>query len=192
MYACVRFVLLYVCVYACGMLCIILREKCPYSVFFLVPISPHSGWIRRDKESQRNLMSFYMRSLRQTKDFIADTATQKMKFSIKDFFGRYDQIRSILQFWSHFRKKFLRENFIFCALSHHCLKFVWRCWWHYFEISHCCFALYLARQKAVEFIYYSIMKLLSFESFDNLLFYKYRISKKSFSCFMKLKLLVLI
>ena len=192
MYACVRFVLLYVCVYACGMLCIILREKCPYSVFFLVPISPHSGWIRRDKKSQRNLMSFYMRSLRQTKDFIADTATQKMKFSIKDFFGRYDQIRSILQFWSHFRKKFLRENFIFCALSHHCLKFVWRCWWHYFEISHCCFTLYLARQKAVEFIYYSIMKLLSFESFDNLLFYKYCISKKCFICFMKLKLLVLI
>ena len=53
MYACVRFVLLYVCVCACGMLCIILREKCPYSVFF-----PHSDWIRRDKEYQRNLMFF--------------------------------------------------------------------------------------------------------------------------------------
>ena len=42
---------------------------------------------------------------------------QKMKFSIKDFFGKYDQIHSYLQIWSHLLKKLLMENFIFCAVS---------------------------------------------------------------------------
>ena len=36
---------------------------------------------------------------------------QKLKFSIKDFFSKCDQIRS----WSHALKKLLMENFIFCA-----------------------------------------------------------------------------
>ena len=42
---------------------------------------------------------------------------QKMKFSIKDFFGKCDQIRSFLGIWSHLLKKSLMENFIFCALA---------------------------------------------------------------------------
>ena len=37
---------------------------------------------------------------------------QKIKFSIMDFFSKCDQIRS----WSHLLKKFLIENFIFCAV----------------------------------------------------------------------------
>ena len=41
---------------------------------------------------------------------------QKKKFSIKDFFGIYDQIRRKLRIWSHLLKKFLMENFIFWAL----------------------------------------------------------------------------
>ena len=41
---------------------------------------------------------------------------QKMKFSIKDFFSKYDQIRRKLWIWSHLLKKFLMENFIFCAV----------------------------------------------------------------------------
>ena len=40
---------------------------------------------------------------------------KKVKFSIKDFFSNFDQIRS-LQTWSHFLKKGLMENFIFCAV----------------------------------------------------------------------------
>ena len=39
---------------------------------------------------------------------------QKMKFSIKDFLGKCDQIRSFLRIWS--LKKSLKENFIFCAV----------------------------------------------------------------------------
>ena len=41
---------------------------------------------------------------------------QKMKFSIKDFFSKCDQIRRKLQIWSHLLKKSLMENFVFCAL----------------------------------------------------------------------------
>ena len=43
---------------------------------------------------------------------------QKMKFFIKDFFRKCEQIRSFLQIWSHLLKKALTENFFFvqCAL----------------------------------------------------------------------------
>ena len=39
-----------------------------------------------------------------------------MKFSIKDFFSKYDQIRRKLRIWSQLLKKSLMENFIFCAV----------------------------------------------------------------------------
>ena len=39
-----------------------------------------------------------------------------MKFSIKDFFSKCDQIRSFLRIWSLMLKKSLMENFIFCAV----------------------------------------------------------------------------
>ena len=39
-----------------------------------------------------------------------------MKFSIKDFSSKCDQIRSKLRIWSHLLKKLLMENFIFCAV----------------------------------------------------------------------------
>ena len=41
---------------------------------------------------------------------------QKMKFCMKDFFCKYDQIRRKLRIWSHLLKKSLMENFIFCAV----------------------------------------------------------------------------
>ena len=41
---------------------------------------------------------------------------QKMKFSIKDFFSKCDQIRRKLRIWSHLLKKSLMESFIFCAV----------------------------------------------------------------------------
>ena len=39
-----------------------------------------------------------------------------MKFSIKNFFSKCDQICSFLRIWSHLLQKSLTENFIFCAL----------------------------------------------------------------------------
>ena len=42
---------------------------------------------------------------------------QKMKFSIKDFISKCDQIRRKLRIWSHLLKKSLMENFIFRAVT---------------------------------------------------------------------------
>ena len=39
-----------------------------------------------------------------------------MKFSIKDFFSKYDQIRSFLRIWSHLLKKSFMEKSFFCAV----------------------------------------------------------------------------
>ena len=39
-----------------------------------------------------------------------------MKFSIKDFFSKCDQIHRKLRIWSHLLKQSLLENFIFCAV----------------------------------------------------------------------------
>ena len=59
--------------------------------------------------------------------------SQKMKFSIKDFFSKCDEIRSFLQIWLNLLKKSLMENFIFCEVYYrrisfliqdHCLDFV--------------------------------------------------------------------
>ena len=49
---------------------------------------------------------------------IAETHTaQKMKFSIKDFFSKCEQIRRKLRICSHLLKKSLIENVIFCAVT---------------------------------------------------------------------------
>ena len=42
---------------------------------------------------------------------------QKMKFSMKDFFSKCDQIRKILPIWSYLHKESLTENFIFCEVK---------------------------------------------------------------------------
>ena len=42
-----------------------------------------------------------------------------MKFSIKDFFSKCDQIYWKLRIWSRLLKKFLMENFIFRAVRFH-------------------------------------------------------------------------
>ena len=52
------------------------------------------------------------------KSFVNCSAnTKKMKFSIKYFFSKCDQIYSFLPIWSHLLKISLTENFIFCAVS---------------------------------------------------------------------------
>ena len=46
---------------------------------------------------------------------------KKIKFSIKDFFSKFSQIRSFLRIWSHLLKKSLMENlnFVQCKLFVH-------------------------------------------------------------------------
>ena len=48
-------------------------------------------------------------------DRMTDTA-QKMKFSIKDFFSKCDQILTFLRIQLHLLKKSLMESFILCAV----------------------------------------------------------------------------
>ena len=40
-----------------------------------------------------------------------------MKLSIKVFFSKRDQILGFLRIWSHLLKKYLMENFVFCAVG---------------------------------------------------------------------------
>ena len=45
---------------------------------------------------------------------------QIVKFSMKDYFSKCDQICSFLRIWSHLLKKSLMEDFIFCAVLKLC------------------------------------------------------------------------
>ena len=45
---------------------------------------------------------------------------QKIKFSIKDFFSKCDQIRNFLWIWSHLLKNSLMENFISGTVTFDC------------------------------------------------------------------------
>ena len=47
------------------------------------------------------------------KVFANNYAAQKLKFSIKDFFSKCDQVRIKLRVWSDLLKKSLMQNFIF-------------------------------------------------------------------------------
>ena len=47
-----------------------------------------------------------------------------MKFSIKDFSSKCDQIRRKLRIWSHLLEKSLMENFIFCTVLKQILHFM--------------------------------------------------------------------
>ena len=46
----------------------------------------------------------------------AKYTAHKMKFSIKDFFSKCNQIHSFLRIWSHLLKRSLIENFIFWSV----------------------------------------------------------------------------
>ena len=48
---------------------------------------------------------------------ILSKATQKKKFSMKDFFSKCDQTRRKLRIWSRLLKKSLMENVISCAVN---------------------------------------------------------------------------
>ena len=55
--------------------------------------------------------------VRDRRQFSPRITAQKLKFSIKDFFSKCDQICSFPWIWSHLLKKSLMENFIFCAVQ---------------------------------------------------------------------------
>ena len=45
-----------------------------------------------------------------------------MKFFIKDFFNKYNEIRSFLRIWSHLQNKSLMEKFIFVERLKDCFS----------------------------------------------------------------------
>ena len=94
-----------------------LPEKCPYSEFFWSAFSRiRTGyWVIRGKIWNRktpNMDTFY--AVLVTLD--SYHTGQKMKFFIKDFFSKCDQLRRKLWAWSHLLKKSLMTEFIFCAM----------------------------------------------------------------------------
>ena len=61
----------------------------------------------------RNTYMFYFLYHVKIFDELLDT---EIKFSVKGFVSKCDQIRMKLQIWSHLLKKPLMENFSFCAV----------------------------------------------------------------------------
>ena len=80
--------------------------------------------------------------------FLSDTA-QKVKFSIKDFFSKYDQTRSFSQIWSHLLKKSLIKNFIFCAARYKSIKKTFSQTWLVLRLDN----YFLIPKKDTAFIY---------------------------------------
>ena len=90
-----------------------------------------------------------------------------MKFSIKDFFSKCDQIRSFLRILSHLLKKSLMENFIFCV---HIAKayFRYTIWFMFSEksITRCAFLRIGAR------VYQNLYKTYKKTEYQNFQFFQ--------------------
>ena len=70
-----------------------------------------------ENEKQYKHVKTYLKKLiKALRNSIIKTQHRNMKFSIKGFFSKCDQIRRKLRTWSHLLKKFLMENFIFCVM----------------------------------------------------------------------------
>ena len=60
-----------------------------------------------------------------------------MKFSVKGFFSKCDQIRRELRIWSHLLKKSLMKNFIFvqcCLIVFHDVNNIVETFFEYYQI----------------------------------------------------------
>ena len=66
----------------------------------------------------RTLLELHICNKRKTNAVsLIQTKVKNNHCQIKDFFSKCDQIRRKLRIWSHLLNKFLRENFIFCAVN---------------------------------------------------------------------------
>ena len=91
---------------------------------FNLRIFDHSSCWFHNKTLQRchalktnNRKRYYKRTVPQFEHSIFSPLPLHKKFSIEDFLGKCNQIRSFLRIWSHLQKKSSIENFIFCAVS---------------------------------------------------------------------------
>ena len=96
-----------------------LRTKA--GIYWYLFVCSHFQSVRRNLWTKKNSIflskicraSFFSFSLHLIQDQPLTITTQKMKFSIKDFFSKCDQIRRKLGSWSYLLKKSLMENFFF-------------------------------------------------------------------------------
>ena len=58
-----------------------------------------------------------MSSLECRRDVKTQTTAQKIKFTMKGFFSKFDQIHRKLLIWWHLLKNYFIKNFIFCAVN---------------------------------------------------------------------------
>ena len=82
--------------------------------------SPYSVRIPDNTDQKNSKCEHFLRSLclrLKSFAFSSEHTPRKMKFCIRDFFVKCDQIRSFLPVWWHLLKKSLMENFIFCAVK---------------------------------------------------------------------------
>ena len=96
------------------------RKKYRRKITTFNPSFSRNGKTNIDKQFLKLIKRHFQKQLRTCTIFNKTTieiTAQKMKFSIKDFFRKFDQIRSFLRNWSHLLKKSLMENFIFCATT---------------------------------------------------------------------------
>ena len=88
-----------------------MNEGAPVLVsLFSVKITSFLFSVKKDFLSQFELLSKKILS------FSEQTLHTKMKFFIKDFSSKCDQIR-IFRIWSHLLEKSFMENFIFCVVK---------------------------------------------------------------------------
>ena len=103
-----------------------LPEKCPYSEFFwsdFPAFGLDTEWYAVSLRLQSECGKIWNRKTPNMDTFYAVLVTldsyhtgQKMKFLIKDFFSKCDQLRRKLRAWWHLLKKSLMTEFIFCAM----------------------------------------------------------------------------
>ena len=68
----------------------------------------------------------------------------KLKFSIKDFFSKCDQIHGKPRIWSHLLKKSLMENFIFCVVISKEITFLY---YYFFGQAYLQYGLYSLKKS---------------------------------------------
>ena len=68
----------------------------------------------RRRSFSANFAKFFRAPFLQNTSY--DYTAQKLKFYMKNFLSKCDQIHSFLRIWSHLLKESLVENFIFCGV----------------------------------------------------------------------------
>ena len=94
--------------------------NCSFPFYWFYQQKNKLNWIGRRYKKERSRKKDYKPLNYNLLKIILDgtvTTTQKMKFSIEDFFSKCDQIRRKLRIWSHLLKKWLIGNFIFCTVN---------------------------------------------------------------------------